>query len=133
VSSVNNPFSFPTASEFHHSLAMACLIDQSTIDDAWQAQNRQLYSSGAGQTSTQGVFWNNQGRGRISSLQYGWGYVIGTKKLTVVTDPSDIFGSGQGSVPEDYREHIDLTAVLEPASLRDDQLTRRLARGEKLW
>lgn len=133
VSSVNNPFSFPTASEFHHSLAMACLIDQSTIDDAWQAQNRQLYSTGAGHTSTQGVFWNNQGRGRISSLQYGWGYVIGTKKLTVVTDPSDIFGSGQGSTPEDYREHIDLTAVLEPASLRDDQLTRRLARGEKLW
>lgn len=125
---------FPAASEYHHSLAMACLVEQSDIADAWQAINRLSFSSGAGHTATQSVFWNNRGSGRLLSLQYGWGYVIGTTGLTVLTEPSGI--SGQGTAPEDFVEHLDLepdTAQLAPASLYQDQLRRRRLRGELLW
>jgi hypothetical protein len=45
-------------SEFHHALAIANLIDDSTASDGWAAVNRRDYSSGAGVTATQTVFWN---------------------------------------------------------------------------
>ncbi len=119
-------------SEFHHSLAMANLIDQSTTTDGWKGANRGTESSGAGHSATQNVFWNTSGDGIITSYQYGLGYVIGTQELTVFTTVYDVLDS-EGTAPEDYTEGLDEGADLVPASLYEDQLEKRLARGEGLW
>lgn len=120
------------ASEFHHSLAMANLIDHSVTDDAWKAANRGSYSSGAGHSATQTVFWNTAGAGALSSYQFGLGYVIGTTGLTVNTAIT-VWPETSGSEPEDWAEGVDAGGTLEPASLYEDQLARRLARGEVRW
>jgi hypothetical protein len=120
-------------SEFHHSLAMANLIDDSEATDGWSAANRNDYSSGAGHSATQDVFWNVRGPGEITSLQYGLGYVIGTGEDTAIdVEVWDIYDSA-GTAPEDYTEGIGEAETLSPQSLYDDQLQRRLARGESLW
>jgi hypothetical protein len=119
------------ASEFHHSLAMANLIDSSFTDDGWACLNRGAESSGAGHAGTQNVFWNVTGPGLLRSAQYGWGYVIGTSPdLRVVTDPSalELLLGGAGTAPADFVEGLGAAATLEPASLYEDQLRRRLGR-----
>lgn len=120
----------PARSEFHHSLAMACLMDSLTLNDGWNAQNRGSYSSGAGITATQSVFWNSRGSGGITSFQFGLGYVIGTQGPTIMTELPNIF-LGQGTEPADFVEATDQN--VEPPSLYEDQLQKRLARGERLW
>lgn len=122
--------SLPAQSEFHHSLTMACLIDGATLNDGWNALNRGSYSSGAGITATQATFWNPRGTGTISSFQFGYGYVVGSQGPTLVTELPNYF-SGQGTEPADYVEATDQT--VDPPSLYEDQLKRRLARGEKLF
>ena len=119
-------------SEFHHSLAMANLIDQSSTTDGWKGANRQDESSGAGHSATQDVFWNTSGTGAVTSYQYGLGYVIGTQDVTVYTTVWDVLDS-EGTAPEDYTEGLDEGADLQPPSLYDDQLRLRLARGGALW
>lgn len=116
-------------SEFHHSLATANLIQQCTLNDGWKAVNRQQWSTGAGLTATQNVFWNNGGVGSLFSRQFGWGYVIGTSpELDVVTGLTGIGADeAQGSLPEDYVEGLGLGSQLVPADLFLDQLQRRLA------
>ena len=116
-------------SEFHHSLAMANLIDDSLVDDGWQGVNRKAWSSGSGHSASQNVFWNLRGAGELKSFQYGWGYVIGTKGLTVHTDLEDdgFFGEGDGTAPADWVEGRELAEELRPRSLYEDQLARRLA------
>jgi Pectate lyase superfamily protein len=121
-----DPIGLPAYSEFHHSLAMACLIDQCTLADGWYAGNRKDWSSGAGHTITQSVFWNTNGGGRIRSWQYGTGYVIGTSDITIQTTLYN--SSATGTAPEDYVEGKNQGAGLEPSSLYESQLTRRLAR-----
>ncbi len=115
------------ASEFHHALAMSNLIDSCTVDDGWKAVNRLGYSSGAGHTATETVFWNNRGTGILSSYQYGKGYVIGTDGVRVYHDPSATF-EGIGSEPEDWVEGLEEGARLDPPSLFEDQRERRLMR-----
>ena len=114
-------------SEFHHSLAMANLIDSSVANDGWKAVNRLFYSSGAGHTATQNVFWNIQGTGSLYSYQYGHGYVIGSTDIEVFTEVSDVYES-HGTTPEDYSEGIGEGNTLHPQSLYEDQLRRRLER-----
>ena len=114
-------------SEFHHALAMANLVDDSVAHDGWGAVNRLMWSSGAGHTSTRGVFWNVRGEGLLNSLQFGRGYVIGTEGLTVRTEVTDVYDSS-GTAPADWVEGLDAGATLEPRSLYEDQLQRRLAR-----
>lgn len=128
------------ASEFHHSLAMANLIDSVVVDDAWSAQNRKLWSSGAGHSATGSVFWNIEGTGTINSFQWDQGYVIGTgQDVEVVTDmPSTVtdamrdlwedIGPWTSTWPEDFREGIGRAAGLEPSSLYEAQRALRLAR-----
>lgn len=119
-------------SEFHHSLAMANLIDHSGTTDGWKGANRGDESSGAGHAATQNVFWNTSGTGYVTSYQYGNGYVIGTDGPTVFTTVYDVLDSA-GTAPEDYTEGIGEGATLDPPSLYEDQIARRLARGEALW
>jgi hypothetical protein len=119
--------SFPGYSDYHHSLALANLVDQGTIEDGWNAVNRTTYSSGAGHSSTQNVFWNSSGNGTIRTFQFHWGYVIGATGLTI----RRLLPEGQNfeslfTEPEDWIEGLDVPAQLEPPSLYEDQLARRL-------
>lgn len=124
-----DPIGWPAYSEFHHSLAMANLIDQSVAFDGWQAVNRQTESSGAGHSATATVFWNLTGGGYLRSLQYGYGFVIGTDDLDLHVDSTewDWNDAGEGTAPDDRTEGIGEAATLEPQSLYEDQLSRRLS------
>ncbi len=119
-------------SEYHHSLAMACLVDSCIIDDGWQGGNRDSQSSGAGHTVTQSAYWNSTGSGDIGSWNFEWGYVIGTAPgITVTTGPFGFPGYQIGADPEDYREGIGTASTLTPSSLFEDQLYRRLTNSVK--
>ncbi len=118
----------PGFSEFHHSLATANLIDQSVIDDGWGAVNRGAYSSGAGHSSTQSVLWNSSGKGILRSRQYGHGYIIApapSLKIETSLETADALGSA----PEDWLEGPEKTGEIDPPSLYEDQLARRLERS----
>ena len=118
------PVGFPAYCEYHHSLAMACLVDQCTLEDGWYGGNRRDWSSGAGATVTQSVYWNTRGGGAIRSWQHGHGYVIGTEDMKVETALSG--RSAKGSAPEDAVEGVGQGRWLVPQSLYEDQLQRRL-------
>lgn len=120
------PVPWPARCEYHHALAMANLVEDSTLDDGWEGKNRGQESSGAGHTSTGSVFWNIRGAGGIVSKQAGWGYVIGTAPTIAVDTALDIF-AGAGTAPEDYVEGKGQGATLFPPSLYQHQLARRLA------
>ncbi len=93
-------------SEYHHSLATANLVEESLFDDGFSVVNRGSESTGAGHSATQNVFWNVRGEGLIRSLQFGWGYVIGTTSVSVVTETvlpmgvgTEPLGHGRGAGP----------------------------------
>ncbi len=118
-------------SDFHHALAIANLFDHAIIDDGLQVGNRQEWSSGAGQTGTQNLFWNISGDGDVYAYNQDVGYVIGTgSNINVSTN----LGLGTwpqshlspGTAPEDYTELLGDAEVLLPQSLYDDQLAKRL-------
>ena len=111
-------------SEYHHALAMANLVDSSVAHDGWSAKNRMTWSSGAGHTSTECVFWNMRGDGDLVSLQYGRGYVIGTQEMSLRTEVIDFYDS-EGTGPEDWVEGVNEGATLWPPSLYREQLNRR--------
>ena len=111
-------------SEFHHSLATANLIEDSVFDDGFAIVNRGAESTGAGHTGTQNVFWNVRGAGVLRSLQFGDGYVIGTRGLAVETRDLLMLGD-RGSAPEDFTEGLGDADRLEPTSLFDAQRRRR--------
>jgi len=110
-------------SEFHHSLAMACLVDSCTLDDGWFTGNRGDWSEGAGHTATESVFWNNSGGGELRSWQRGRGFVIGTRGLEVATGLGIARDARfwAGTAPEDVVEGEELGGSLRPASLFSDQ------------
>lgn len=125
---INSGINLVGLSEFHHSLATANLIDGNFATDGWNAVNRGDYSSGAGLTAKENVFWNHRG-GRLQSFQFGLGFVIGTQDVTVNTELGmSFFGEDEQSAPQDYVEGIDRGASLTPVSLYEDQLRRRLER-----
>jgi hypothetical protein len=116
------------SSEFHHSLALANLIDASTFDDGWAIVNRGSESSYAGHTGTQNAMWNLRGQGVLRSRQFGDGFVIGTRDITVQTSLAGVVLDGAGTQPEDYSEGLGTGATLAPQSLYEDQLAKRLAK-----
>ena len=103
---------------------MGNLVDQCTLDDGWFGGNRLTESFGAGHTTTENVYWNTQGGGIITSMAYGWGYVIGPNAAQVMT--TMVLPQAGGTTPEDFVERGSGGAQLQPASLYDDQLERRL-------
>jgi len=116
---------FTALSELHHSLATANLVDSSVFDDGFSIVNRNDESTGAGHTGTQNAMWNLRGKGMLRSLQFGFGYVIGTLGLALVTE--SVLPMGLGTEPVDFVEGQELAATLEPPSLYEDQRKRRLA------
>jgi hypothetical protein len=126
--SVLDPIGAPHFPEYHRTLAIANLVDQSNLMDGWLAYNRGADSSGAGHTSTQSVFWNIR-NGKIASYQFGHGYLIGTTNTQVaVTATGMMLPFAQGSEPIDYVEGLGKGGTLTPTSLYENQLTRRMAR-----
>ena len=115
-------------SEYHHSLAMACLVDSCVLDDGWFGGNRLHWSDGAGSTVTQSVYWNTSGKGVIRSWQSGHGYIIGTCDIKVLTNMDSPHAAG--TAPEDFREGLGRSASLVPKSLYEDQLRRRVNRSK---
>ena len=115
-------------SEFHHSLATGNLIDSSTFHDGFKAVNRQDWSTGAGHTATQNIFWNNSGNGKIHSRQWDWGCIIGTSgNLDAVTSLGGLFNTeAEGTEPEDFTEGLGQGETLYPSSLFEEQLLLRL-------
>lgn len=142
------------ASDFHQRLSMANLWDSATVEDGnWIAATyRKSGSKGAaGHTTTETVIWNTQGNGGgtdsrggnwhhdgeslVVSSQWGWGYVIGTKgaqyKVCLDLDPETqdallAAGNAASEAPRDFMEGEGEGATLEPQSLYEDQLKRRL-------
>jgi hypothetical protein len=117
-------------SEHHHSLAMATLVDDSRFDDGWASMNRGSMSTGAGHTSTGSVVWRAAGTGKVISRNFGWGYVIGTKKGVSVDTNVDV-ATGAGTLPEDFVEKKDEGDALFPSSLYEHQRVLRLAGAAK--
>ena len=67
----------------------------------------------------------------IMSLQFGHGYIIGTKGSaanSIITTPVILESNGKSTAPEDWCEYIGFAEVLEPQSLYADQLFRRTGR-----
>ncbi|MCO4764591.1 MAG: hypothetical protein KC502_23985, partial [Myxococcales bacterium] len=121
-------------SEFHHSLAMANLIDDSEFGDGWASQNRQKYSTGAGQTATRNIMWRPHGSGLLLSYNYGDGFVIGPAKSLTIHSSLERAGSaakGEGTAPEDFVEGHGDRAGLQPPSLYEAQLKLRVARAAR--
>jgi len=110
-------------SEFHHSLAMACLVDRCTLDDGWVGGTRGTVSSGAGHTVTESVFWNTRGTGQVQSWQYGDGFVIGTESIAVTTKPGPSLSTG--AAPQDTVQGVGQGKELRPKSLYKNQLLLR--------
>jgi hypothetical protein len=129
---VNAGIGTPGRSELHHRLAMAVLFDGVHDTAGFAAYNRGDESSNAGHAGTRTVFWNVSGAGpdsRLSSYQFGQGWVIGTTGLTVLTVPDLLdaaLGADAGTAPEDTVEGVDRGESLEPASLFDAQLALRV-------
>jgi len=116
--------------DFHMYLSQAVLFDSMLVDrDQLEAKYRDSGTIKHGQTATQSVFWNTHGLrympGRTSivhSQQWGLGFVIGTQgPADQVTTPT-----GKKTEPVDWKEGIGEGATLEPSSLYEDQLSRRL-------
>ncbi len=116
-------------SEYHHSIATACLADSCLFADGWSGGNRGSESSGAGHSVTQSITWNvdGAGTGRLRSFNYGQGYVIGTKNIQLYVENDILFGNlDEGTEPYDFTDALDAADALEPQSLYEDQLRRRL-------
>ena len=71
------------------------------------------------------LFRSIQGEGTVRSLQYAWGYVIGTHAPLGVSTQIPQLNSG-GTEPEAYTEGLGDGATIYPSTLYDDQLTIRL-------
>lgn len=117
--------------DFHMLLSMANLIDNMSMDnDSIEAVERTC--CGHGHSTTQSVIWNTNGirypSGQIifkfivESEQFGHGYVIGTRGAAT----SVRIGNASASAPTDFSEGIAQGDSLEPASLYEDQLARRI-------
>ena len=129
----NSGVIIPGTSEFHHRLAMACLYDDTHDSSGFNAYNRGTESSNSGVSSTEDVFWNISGDGSstiMRSYQAGMGYVIGTYNVTATVSPGLIdtaLGYAANTGPTDFLEGDGMGKTLEPQSLFDDQLAKRLA------
>ncbi len=134
------------ASDFHMHLSMANLLDNVTVnEDLLEAKFRPWGSlpDMHGWPTTQSVFWNTNGeaymKGKdciVESVQFGWGYVIGSRGAASAVKTAPIAGILSkhrfDSSPEDFTEGIGQGDLLQPASLYQDQLFKRIGKKSLL-
>jgi len=120
--------SIPARSEMH-TLATANLVDACDFEDSFDVVVRGLVNNGSGHSATESVFWNFAGR-EVISLQYGLGYVIGSKRGTRVST-SLLLSGAVATEPEDWVEGLNAADLLVPTSLYEDQLARRLGNADR--
>ncbi len=117
------------SSDFHMHLSVANLFDCTTLDGDWlQAVYRPYGTVEHGHATTESVFWNTYGIGSgtaVQSSQWGWGYVIGTSGGRQRVERNTSYNSA----PLDHLEGEGSGDRLEPQSLYEDQLYRRLCAG----
>lgn len=133
----NSTSNFPRlASDFHMHLAMANLFDNMTMNgDYLEAVYRPYGTIEHGWTTTQSVFWNTNGiaypsgqSAIVKSMQFGNGYVIGTRGAA--NGVNYAVPANDRSAPQDWVEGIGAGADLTPQSLYLDQKAKRLSGGE---
>lgn len=120
--------------DFHMRLSMSNLLDSLVMNnDSIHAGVRS--SDNHGMTTSQSVIWNTTGNGShpttsylIESRQFGNGYVIGTNGSSVEVKTTPTVVSGRETSPEDFVEGEGQGGFLEPQSLYENQLNRRLKR-----
>ena len=118
----------PSYSEHHHSFGMATLVDDCRLDDGFALENRGTMSLGAGHTATASVVWRPSGAGKVTSKQFGWGYVIGPHVgVSIETDVNT--ATGALTFPEDFVEGKGRGDTLFPTSLYENQRERRLTKS----
>lgn len=131
--------------DFHQYLSMSNLLDGMVLNgDTIEANVRPYPSSSTtykhGQTTSQTVIWNTTGLKShdkhpdgtiVVSRQAGHGYVIGTKGVdtNVQIVPTDNYG--RETAPIDFVEGVGQGQHLNPQSLYQDQLQKRIDREEK--
>jgi hypothetical protein len=122
-------------SDFHMWLSRANLFDSMTMDnDFLQGRIRPCGAPLHGHSTSESVFWNTKGvtgyhratHNVVVSKQFGHGYVIGTRGpySSAATQPTIDYG--YETAPEDFAEGIGKSDTLEPQSLYEAQLQRRL-------
>lgn len=117
-------------------LSMANLFDNHILnEDAIEARYRHAGFPEHGHSTTQSVIWNTQGLRYSSggdyavwSTQFEHGYVIGTRgpAANVKSTPTKEYQDWVETVPEDWVEGVGQGDSLEPQSLYEDQLAKRI-------
>jgi hypothetical protein len=120
-----------SGSDHHMRFSHSNLIDTCGANDSWWTANYRPYGSAPmhNLTSAHGVFWNIEGTGSgpayvVRTEQSRYGYAIGTRGTRTAIDRPTIGGTKCN--PADHVEGAGLGDTLEPFSLYEDQLARRL-------
>ena len=117
-----------SGSDHHMHFSHSNLIDRSHVHNSFFTAHHRRFAGTTphGLTSAHGVFWNTSGSGTrggaiVRSEQARYGYVIGTGgERFSVSNPT-----GGNTLPRDHVEGVGAGDTLEPASLYEDQLSRR--------
>lgn len=120
-----------SGSDHHMHFSHSNLIDAGTGDSSWWEARYRPYGTAPlhNLTSAHGVFWNMLGTGSGASYvvrteQSRYGYAVGTRgSRSGVERPT---GGGSKCNPSDHVEGVGEGDTLEPFSLYEDQLARRL-------
>jgi hypothetical protein len=119
-----------TGSDHHAHFSHSNLIDACTADSSYFTAAYRPYGTAPMHdvTAAHSVFWNTEGLGSGSAVvateQSRYGYAIGTRGTrTSITRPTT---GGARMAPADWVEGAGAGATLEPFSLYEDQLARRL-------
>lgn len=132
-SGVNGYATNGKGSDHHMHFSHANLIDSCIADDSWFEAR---YRGTSGTTphalaAAHTAFWNMEGRGTASQAvvtteQARYGYAIGTSGTRTAVSRPGVARSKTD--PLDHVEGVGEGATLEPSSLYEDQLARRLQR-----
>jgi hypothetical protein len=124
-----------SGSDHHMHFSHSNLIDAGTGDSSWWEARYRPYGTAPlhDLTSAHTVFWNMQGTGSgvsyvVRTEQSRYGYAIGTRGSRSGVDRPTYGGTKCN--PSDHVEGVGQGDTLEPFSLYEDQLARRLALPE---
>ncbi len=119
-----------TGSDHHMHFSHSNLVDACTADASYFIAAYRPYGSAPLHevTAAHSVFWNTEGLGSggvvVQSEQSRYGYIIGTRGIrSAISRPT---GGGSRMAPADWVEGVAGGGTLDPFSLYESQLLRRL-------